>query len=339
MIPDPLRHRLRRLTYLGLGLGGTAAFLLLRQGMPNLWRMLPWVLAAAWWKLLDHITPSIPWLMQPMTPVSLIIARRHTAVSTASRIVIQVLLSPVAVMLGTRSARSIHAALACSVAPLIVATLFDLPSEVPGAWKVSHLVALASLIGVWGTILFDLSRRMFRPRHDAGVFDTAALAFLLELARTWPRGHSDRIETILAAIDGQGFDRLEGQAVHRIIQAAVPDKPTFVLSILSPGAGRGVLISGSDVAKQAAEGLWVPHRRADSGGIPVVVHAVGRGGDAAVLAGEAWNQSPRPLDAQALGRTSQLVAEIALRWARRQESRRDQDPGDRTDARSSQNLG
>jgi hypothetical protein len=338
MIPDPARHRLRWLTYLGLGLCGTAAFLLLRRGTPDLWRMLPWILAAAWWVRSEAITPRIGWFTRPMAPVNLIVARRPVAESTAGRIVIQSLLRPVAMMLGARRIRSIDAALLCSAAPLIVTTLFDLPSQYLGAWKASHLLALASLVGVWGTIVFALPRRVLRPRHDAGVFDAAALAFLLELARTWPRGHSNRIETILAAIDGHGLDGPEAQAVYKIIQAADPDKPTFVLSILSPGAGRGVLIIGSDVAKQAAEGLWVPHHFSNGGNLPLV-HPVGRGGDAAALAGEAWNQSPRPLDAEALGRTSQLVAEIALRWARRQEYRRDQDPEDPSDARSSQNPG
>ena len=340
VLPNSARHRLRWLTYLGLGLGGTAAFLLLRQGTPNLWRMLPWVLAAAWWKLFDLLTPHIPWLMQPLTPVSLIIARRPVAASTAGRIVIQVLLDPVAQMFGTCSARTIDAALVCTAAPLIVTTLFDLPSGIPGTWKVSHLLALAFLIGVWGTILFALSRRVFRSQPDTGILDSAALAFLFELARTWPRGHFDSIETILAAVGGDGFDGIEGHATHGIIPEAGPDKPTFVLSILSPGVGKGVLVFGSGIARQAAQGLWVPHRLADLCGFPAVVHPVGRGGDAAVLAGEAWNQSPRTLDEQALGRTSQLVAEIALRWARLHESSGGHDPeDDRAAARSSQNPG
>jgi hypothetical protein len=331
----------RWLGYVGYGLGVTAAFLLALHGSPIPWRVLAWGLAVAWWTALANYAPRHPWSIPPLKPARVVLARRRSDVSPATRVLIQAAMGPIEGRSGRSPYTWIDSGLTWLSPTLLAVTIFGPGAEPAGPWASLQAIGWVLLAGVWGVILLGLAMRLLNAPADIGQPDTAALAFLLELGRTWPKGHSDRVETILAVVGGQELDRAGDHALRLMMKTEWHLKPTLSLSLVAPGAGKELLIVGSDVVRQAAAGLWVPHRVGGQADIPEGVRPLDREqGATAVLAGADWSQRPPPpVDPEALGRTAQLVTETALRWARQQHGPAAQRPDDRNDARSSQNPG
>jgi hypothetical protein len=224
---------------------------------------------------------------------------------------------------------------------LLVLTSFDPPIALAGPWISPVSLTRACVAGLWGVILLGICSLLVHARAEVGHPDAASLALLLELARTWPRSHSDRAETILALVGGQELDRTGDYALWEIEKAEWPLRPTLTIIVVAPGRGKELLVVGSEVVQEAADGLWVPNRHGILAEVPQHVRPIGRmDGETAVLAGADWNQRPPPeIDPQALGRTAQVIREAALRWGRQHEGQDAQPPDDRSEARSSQNPG
>ncbi|WP_148597320.1 hypothetical protein [Aquisphaera giovannonii] len=151
------------------------------------------------------------------------------------------------------------------------------------------------------------------------------LAFLLELARTWPASRSSRVDVAFSAV-----------RTVRVRQAAEREpRPTLFLDVLAPGLGQGVVIGGScrDLAIAAARGLWIPHREKRFGTLP---------SQSAVIVGDgSLGDEAATVDPAALDRTAQLVTELAFRWAKERVGNgpAPQADDDRRASRSSQNPG
>jgi hypothetical protein len=167
--------------------------------------------------------------------------------------------------------------------------------------------------------------------------ELSGLAMLIELARSWPRSWSKRFELVLAATGGQASGFAGARAVALEFDPARSGIPTLVVSLFAPGAGRELIVIGGrnqELASEAARSLWIPTISARSPALdrrlwpastveafPDHVALIGSGLEMAV---------PPPPDAEALRRAAQLVAEIALRWAKQMADH----PGDETDSRS-----
>jgi hypothetical protein len=326
----------RGLGYLGYSLGISLAFLLSLSPAPLLLRALAWGLAVAWWVLLTTHQPRRPWRTPPLRPARFLIARRPSEARPSCRIVIQAPLGEIGVGETGVGRSRIGMLMSLLSLPLLVVTFFNLP---PGFGPAGQWAGGGCIVGIWGTVLIGVSRGMIRPVSEGGPPDTRSLAFLVELGGSWRRGHSERIETILAAVGGQQLERAGDHAMRRMIREEWPLRPTLMLSVLAPGAGGELIIAGTELVRLAADALWIPHREAVPGEIPAVVYPLDGEAETAVVAGAGWNEPHDRLDPEALGRTAQLLTEVALRWARLHATPETHPAGGRNDARSPQKPG
>ncbi len=124
------------------------------------------------------------------------------------------------------------------------------------------------------------------------------LAFLVELARSWPKSVRNRVDV-----------RFVVQGGPRGASGPVASASHLVIEIADPGLGPTLFIAGtkSQLALDAARDLWVPYAafRPRMGSIDPRASVV--------IAGDLRNTT---VDEAAIGRAAQLVVEVALRWAR-----------------------
>jgi hypothetical protein len=155
-----------------------------------------------------------------------------------------------------------------------------------------------------------------------GTRDLAGVAFLIELARSWPKSRLLRIEAVLMAAAGPSPVVPGTQEVLRRVQTEWPPKPTLLIVIYGPGVGRELVVDAFPLRRlvlEAARGLWVPIRLLSRN--PFSSHRMrwpfrNPFPDHVTLAGADSFCSPASdLDAPAAGRAEQLASEIALRWA------------------------
>ncbi len=130
------------------------------------------------------------------------------------------------------------------------------------------------IASTWVLILCVLSWEYRHSRLVDGVLRTDRLstALLLELARSWPRHRSSELEPAFIVAGGQRLDYAGSREVIRMLQSELPTKPSLLLLLFAPGAEgatqspesvlriAGLFFSGSDLAKKAADSLWIPHR-------------------------------------------------------------------------------
>jgi hypothetical protein len=309
--------------HLGLGLGMTLTLIFLRQDAPVFWQLLSGGLALAWYAVFLYCLPRRPWSTPPIKRVPLCLGCRRTAAQPGSRVVIQAALGPIEDRLARfagswleRCLLSFSLMLLCSVLPGAAGGLWGKRTY----WEDFGWFCLAS---IWVMIVVGLFRLIALYRAGPGPGDRSGLAVLLELARTWPKYRANLVEMVFAAVGGQDLDQAGEQALLRILGTEWARKPTLVIVLASPGIGQELLLAGSqtkDLAKAAATSLWVPHRLAAHSESPREVRTRGRElCEKVVLSGDRWSrQAEAVVDAKALRGTGQLVAEIALRWARRQ---------------------
>jgi hypothetical protein len=170
--------------------------------------------------------------------------------------------------------------------------------------------------------------RLVRGPGEAGPDDNrTGVALLLELARSWPRTTSARIDARFVATGGR---RLSNDGLRALVKSIVPEfraRPTLVIDWIAPGIGRGLTLAEQgtgQLAARAAADLWIPHRVAHRAAVGRTHWPLGRHGPGYVgMIGDGISArakraaAPEP---DALGRAAQLATEVALRWARRIET-------------------
>jgi hypothetical protein len=167
-----------------------------------------------------------------------------------------------------------------------------------------------------------------QPTNDAlngrrlGIRDLAGIAFLMELARSWPKSRLLRIETVLMVAAGPSPGVPGTQEVLRRVHTEWPLKPTLLIVVYGPGLGRELVVDACPLRRlvfEAAQGLWVPIRLLNRN--PFSAHRMrwpfrNPFPDQVTLTGaDSFGSSAPDLDLPAVGRAEQLASEIALRWA------------------------
>ncbi len=176
-----------------------------------------------------------------------------------------------------------------------------------------------------GGLVKGLFRRETSVDPDASnPHDLSAIAMLLELARSWPRSWFDRAELILAATGGGSEPFADAATIARRFDPVSTGIPTLLLSVFGPGVGRELAIVSprhEDLAGSCAKSLWLPVAPSPSLSLQRRLwpdSTVQSFPDRIALIGAGLlEMTPPPLDADALQRAAQLVAEIALRWSKR----------------------
>jgi hypothetical protein len=213
------------------------------------------------------------------------------------------------------------------------------PSHVRSQIAYTHLMRYTYpcfLVLVWIGILGALFRRYRRAGREgeSPQIDRRGLAVVLEMARTWPKAGSRAIEPVFAAVGGQQLDHAGSREVIRRLRSEWSSRPTLLIYLLAPGAGRelGLFTMDSldsdlhELAREAAKSLWVPIQ--DGG--PVTMFPGWPFDDdqpaVALIGSEPRARHDDSVDAQALHRAAQLATEIALRGARKHEAARARHP-------------
>ncbi len=169
----------------------------------------------------------------------------------------------------------------------------------PGSWWVLLLLVMQVLA------LWTLARGI-RPWPAAPTRgdNRTGLAFLGELARCWPMNAHERVEAWLVT-------KPKSRALDREFQRRISDgTPTIVIALDSIGVGPTLYLRGvgeaAEIARSAADSLWIPYTR----GVRIF------NGYSVPLVGLSGSHEDLPIDPEVLRRTAQLVVEIALRWGR-----------------------
>ena len=188
-------------------------------------------------------------------------------------------------------------------------------SRHPQAFLWGFPLAMAALTVQWLCLVVLGIGWRERPVRPINGHNRTGLALLLELARVWPRGVRERVETWMIAF--VGYDDLLRQLRPRLSDG----KPTLVIGLFAPGVGPEVEIigrgKGLELAVEAARSLWIPYRRIRSTAREdkLVAHWFWqrKRGHAVNLGGKPADQ---PIDSEALKRVADLVVELALRWGK-----------------------
>ena len=168
-----------------------------------------------------------------------------------------------------------------------------------------------------------------------GVEDNrTGLGVLLEMARSWPRNLSGRVEVRFVATGALALDAAGAQAVARQIVEEWPPKPTLLINLHAPGCSTKMFLLGKgqvlEQAEAAAKSLWIPKFRLvtqRSGLGPLGHHPPECEGQPAVslIGYMPWTRKtdlngnrPTFIDPAGVAAAAQLATEIALRWAKLQ---------------------
>jgi hypothetical protein len=155
------------------------------------------------------------------------------------------------------------------------------------------------------------------------------------MARSWPRNRSSRIEPVFIAAGGQTLDYAGSREVNRLLKSEWTPKPSLLLLFFAPGAGAqhrivGVArhgIDSKDLAKNAANSLWIPLHRSDPWSYlqywpferRFMIDMRSRHAEVfAFMGSDSAMASEIPVEPKVLEQTSQLATEITLRWAKTQ---------------------
>ena len=187
---------------------------------------------------------------------------------------------------------------------------------------------------VWVMILCILSweYRQSRSSDEVRTTDRLSTALVLELARSWPRHRSGQLEPIFIIAGGQRLNYAGSREVVRMLESELPRKPSLLLLLFAPGAEAGsqssasvlritgLFRSGSDLARNAAESLWIPNRRDDwASFFTLWPFEKLRAAEPIALIGSGLGDVPAEhMSPESLQRAAQLATEIVLRWARTQ---------------------
>jgi hypothetical protein len=176
---------------------------------------------------------------------------------------------------------------------------------------------LGLLLGSWASLLLVIAIPEDRAAGPSTDDNRTGLACLVELARSWPSRHDDRVEVRFVATREWAFGARD---LVRIAREEWPSKPTSVINLEKPGVGGALVLAGPrvgrDLAAAAARDLWLPFRasKRKSWYAPASDWFESAGMAYVSLRGEL---RAAPIDPAALSSAAQLATELALRWARR----------------------
>jgi hypothetical protein len=213
------------------------------------------------------------------------------------------------------------------------------------------LAAWAIFFVAWIMILSVLSWEYheLRTRDETHRADRLGAAFLLELARSWPRRRSQHVEPVCIAAGGQQLNYAGSREVVRMLESEWPRKPALLLLLFAPGAEKeaeesesilriaGLYTSGTVLAKTAAESLWIPNRSDDWAALFAIwpFEKVTAAEPIALIGSGPGNAAGAGLAPEALDRVAQLAVEITLRWAKIQKEKPATPPPAQTEDESS----
>jgi hypothetical protein len=197
--------------------------------------------------------------------------------------------------------------------------------------------AWAIFIFTWITILAIVSWEYheLRSSDERRGADRLGAAFLLELARSWPRQRRAQVEPVFIAAGGQQLDYAGSREVVRMLESQWPRKPSLLLLLFAPGAEAGaesseailriagLSPSGHALATSAAKSLWIPNRSDDWTALFSLwpFEKVTAAEPIAVVGSGPGNAPGAGLAPESLDRVAQLAMEITLRWARIQKEK------------------
>jgi hypothetical protein len=206
-----------------------------------------------------------------------------------------------------------------------------LVSRIVGLAVFGYLIRYAYpllLLIEWMVIARVLAGKFGRARRssDLHMIDRRGLAVLLEMARTWPRSRSRGMDPVFVAAGGQRLDHAGSREVLRRLEDERGDTPSLLILLAVPSAGMDLIAfdHGDDgiraLARGAADSLWIPIRD-DAPRSPFSPWPFEEDQLAVALVGS----DPRAFvedsaDPQALVQVAQLATEIALRWAKTQQT-------------------
>jgi hypothetical protein len=194
-----------------------------------------------------------------------------------------------------------------------------------------RLATSAAFVTIWIVVLCVLWREYSDSRGPDGSHrpDRRGLALLLEMASSWSRSRSSRIEVHFIAAGGQRVDYAGSRAVLRLLRSEWPSKPTLIVLFFAPGAGEVLRLSDGMIGKpkfatEAAKSLWIPVFRLDPWAVcpfwPFDRECSAQRVEYLALIGsDAQAFFDATVSGQTLASAAQLATEIALRWAKKQE--------------------
>jgi hypothetical protein len=307
--------------WLGSGLLITSSLLIwVVRGSSHMLRIAFALLAgtAFSWELLRIQVRSHPgWNFLPGDRASVILARPPQHDSSPVRVVFQTPLEPATPSLP--EPRSMLTEMGWLFAALLLRA-----KGFPG-WLFLAVVAWC-LSSIWFKVIRSLRRSLAGTRlaANSSAAERSGPAFLLELARCWPRSRSARMETIFVVAGGTRAGHAGLREISRRISSDWQRKPTLVVNFQGPGVGKELVICASrdlHFAEDAAKDLWIPHRslnRTPFSGYPSSPPQRERDTLCLTLIGSGcFGTEEFRLDADTLERTEQLATELALRWSRR----------------------
>jgi hypothetical protein len=317
--------------WLGYGFLVTAMFVVVMR-QPPVWvlcAIVSFVLAIALWL---HGVKShrirLGARREPLETAPLFIATSHSPGSAPVRVVFQAALGSLATDYFRNSSanRVVVVAAIGSLSFVSLAVALRTGAASYHIWLVS--VAAMFLALVWIAILWALAQEFQRSRlkDPSNQPDRRGLAVLMEMARTWPRVGPARIEALFVAAGGQRLDYAGPREIVRLLNGDQPSRPSLMVVFVAPGAGKELLLCSSatassqtqELAVQAATSLWIPFRGLDHR-CPIPFWSFKKSKSAVFLMGSDPNAfAGNSVDPEALHRTAQLAAEIALRWAKKQ---------------------
>lgn len=187
------------------------------------------------------------------------------------------------------------------------------------AVRSSPSLGLLLLLVQWITMVVLMlvvpNRRAARPVQGD---NRTGLAFLAELARTWPERLSGRVEIWFVATSNPFALATE------LRRQSDPSRPTLVLWLHAPGVGDDITITGrgpaARLARTAARDLWLPHRSNLGLASALTWQHIYRTYDLSCISLRGAFDD-RPSNPAILAATAQLVTEIALRWTKQASGR------------------
>jgi hypothetical protein len=166
-------------------------------------------------------------------------------------------------------------------------------------------LGLDLMFGQWLSLFWIVLWPVWKPTRPSPRSSRLGAALLTELARSWPTGLGDRVETWFVASPNAFALRKE------LTRTAADRRRTLIVTLGAPGIGDQLVIReigpARQLARRAARDLWIPHRSPREMLLPI--------GRARIdLLGSRNNG---PINPALVAATAQLVTEIALRWARK----------------------
>ena len=270
---------------------------------------------------------------------ALLIGRPTADFSPSVRVVFQAVLGGLETdlfpLLGLNRPWAMRTLYVCFLVTTMFASVAKLGGRAPVASVVLVSINTGFVVVIWLAILSILGRELRLSRSENGSHhaDGLGLALLLEMARGWSRTRSMPIEAVFVAAGGQRLDYAGSREVVRLLQSEWPAKPSLLLLFFAPGAGgeRRVfpIVSlarpGMDeLVKDVARSLWIPIKSFADPWSHFQLWPFERKFRAAQVVVFTGSGSPPAADASVdthvLEHAAQLATEIALRWARKQQS-------------------